>query len=92
MSSEDICYVNHKPRKRIVTDLGLGLTQKKIKHIPKNTSVYIQRFDVERRKPIYVIRQRDGNKMPVKADLRYIYLFDLDMEGYEYLNKNIKCK
>lgn len=95
MVHETIFYVNHKPRKRRIEDLGSGMTLKRMKGIPKDTPVWVKYVEDEGRKPYMMVRPRDQpieTSMNTRVDGRWLYLVSLDIEGWEFLNNKLKAK
>jgi hypothetical protein len=88
---ETTFYVNHKPKKRLIENLGLGFLDRKVGSIPAHTSVWIQYFEDEGRKPYFVLTPRNGGSH-VKDSRGYAYINDMNMESNEYLNNRMKLK
>lgn len=91
MVKEDIFYVNHKKRKRLIYDLGSGFVDRKVGSIPKDSVVWIKYVEDEGRQPYFMLIPRNGH-MGVKDRRGFAYINDLHMEGWEYLNKIIIAK
>lgn len=88
---ETVFYVNHKQKKRLVENLGLGVVDRKVGGIPAHTVVWIQYFEDEGRQPYFVLSPRNGG-LHVKDRRGIAYINNMNMESNEYLNNRIKLK
>jgi hypothetical protein len=93
MTHETIFYVNHKPRKRIIEDLGSGFIDRKVGSIPKDSSVWIKYVEDEGRQPYFILIPKGREThMGVKDRRGFAFINELNMEGWEFLNERIKAK
>ena len=89
---ETYFYVNHKKKKRLVEDLGLGFVDRKVGRIPAHTAVWIKYFEDDGRQPYFVLTPRGELTGGVKDKRGIAFINGMNMESNEYLNNKMKLK
>lgn len=90
---EDIFYVNHKKKKRLIENLGSGYVDRKVGTIPAYSKVWIKYFEDEGRQPYFLLaEQGEDRNLNVKDRRGIAYINELNMTCNEYLNNRIKLK